>query len=64
MDLNEANQNNNPRWYKVYSAKQAYELTSLLPKDWNNFINRMVQDKYLFEKYHRYIFSILNFDCS
>ncbi|XP_011501160.1 PREDICTED: sphingomyelin phosphodiesterase-like [Ceratosolen solmsi marchali] len=53
MNLYEANKNDDPKWYKAYSAKDAYLMTSVLPKDWDNLVNRMVQDKDLFEKYHR-----------
>lgn len=54
MDLNEANENENePTWRKLYSAKQAYGLDSLRPEKWNELIQRMVDDPTLFELFYR-----------
>lgn len=53
MNLDEANRNDNPVWYKAYNARSAYNMSSVLPKDWDDLITRMNTDKDLFETYHR-----------
>ncbi|XP_001600744.1 sphingomyelin phosphodiesterase [Nasonia vitripennis] len=53
MNLDEANQNDNPVWYKAYNARSAYNMSSLLPQDWDDLIRRMTTDRDLFETYHR-----------
>ncbi|KAF2899912.1 hypothetical protein ILUMI_06276 [Ignelater luminosus] len=55
MDLQKANDKNeeNPVWYKLYSAREDYEMPNLRPKEWNSLIYRMVGDKDLFQRYFR-----------
>lgn len=53
LNLDEANFNDNPTWYKAYSARQAYKMPSLLPKDWDDLITRMTSDSNLFEAFFR-----------
>ncbi|XP_058792159.1 sphingomyelin phosphodiesterase-like isoform X2 [Phymastichus coffea] len=52
-NLDEANRNGEPAWYKAYSAKTAYNMTSLHPSEWSNLITRMLNDTDLFETFHR-----------
>ncbi|KAJ8939980.1 hypothetical protein NQ318_006162 [Aromia moschata] len=41
MNLKEANEGDNePKWYKLYSAKDAYEMNSLEPSEWNKLIEK------------------------
>ncbi|XP_014209092.1 sphingomyelin phosphodiesterase-like [Copidosoma floridanum] len=56
MDLDEANQNGEPVWYKAYTARRAYNMSSLLPKDWDELIKRMAQNEDLFDIFHRNYF--------
>ena len=47
MNLTEANlngKNKSPVWKKEYSAKDAFNLTSVYPNDWNNLINYMLNN--------------------
>ena len=47
MNLTEANlngKNKSPIWKKEYSAKDAFNLTSVYPNDWNNLINYMLNN--------------------
>ncbi|KAK5643667.1 hypothetical protein RI129_007512 [Pyrocoelia pectoralis] len=56
MDLDEAN-NDSPQWFRLYSAKRAYNISSLGPSEWNKLIYAMVKDDRLFQlfymHYHR-----------
>jgi len=55
MDLDYANRNNNPVWYKSYDAKSTYGMNSLLPQEWDKLIYRMAENRTLFDIYHRYL---------
>ncbi|XP_014217136.1 sphingomyelin phosphodiesterase-like [Copidosoma floridanum] len=54
MNLNEANMNDRPVWYKLYSARQAYQMPSTLPNDWDNLIDRMMIEPQIFEIYYKH----------
>ncbi|XP_065838310.1 sphingomyelin phosphodiesterase-like [Oscarella lobularis] len=56
MNLTEANltPNASPRWRKEYSARDAYNLTSLFPSGWANFIERCKEDDSLLQLYNKY----------
>ncbi|XP_076061027.1 sphingomyelin phosphodiesterase-like isoform X3 [Oratosquilla oratoria] len=54
MNLDEANRYGTPRWYRLYSAKRAYNMHSLLPVEWDYLVHRMAQDDALFRQYYRY----------
>ena len=51
-----ANLENRPVWEKEYDAREAFNMTSLFPSDWNDFVHRMAVDPRLFDKYIRYFF--------
>lgn len=54
MDLDKANKGENePNWFKLYSAKDAYGMNSLKPSEWNRLIERMVDDPNLFDTFYR-----------
>lgn len=54
MDLNDANSNDEqPKWRKLYSAKEAYSLQSLRSTEWNNLIEKMVDDPTLFQLFYK-----------
>ncbi|KAL1505786.1 hypothetical protein ABEB36_005267 [Hypothenemus hampei] len=54
FDLGKANLNDNrPSWYKLYSAREAYEMKNLRPEEWNNLIERLSVDEELFNKFYR-----------
>lgn len=52
MDLEESNKKNEAIWFKSYSAKEAYNLTSLSATEWDSLINKFMNEKNLFEKYY------------
>lgn len=54
MNLTESNLNDNPVWYKMYSAKESYNLTSLVPEEWDNFYERLKTDDQLLDSYDRH----------
>ncbi|XP_067010810.2 sphingomyelin phosphodiesterase [Anabrus simplex] len=54
MNLKEANLYDYPIWYKLYSTRSAYHMTSLLPQDWDNLLNRMPTDSDLFDLYYKH----------
>ena len=45
---------NEPQWEIEYSARDAYNLTSLLPEAWDELTQRFAQDAQLVEKYYYY----------
>jgi len=51
---NLAGENNEPSWYKLYTATQDLEMESLFPQDWDNLVRRMWVDDELFGKFMRY----------
>ena len=53
MDLDKANRYNRPHWYRLYSARQAFGLSSLSPNEWDRLVHRMALDERLFQKYYR-----------
>jgi sphingomyelin phosphodiesterase len=54
-DLGEANRvrASHLKWYKLYSAKEAYGLPSLNPLHWDDLIMSMYKNKGLFNLYYR-----------
>lgn len=53
MNLKEANLYDYPIWYKMYSARKAYDMTSLLPQDWDDLLQRLTSDSELFDLYYK-----------
>lgn len=54
MDLADANENENPpNWFRLYSAKEAYEMPNLRPKYWDKLIKDMEQNSNLFQQFYR-----------
>ncbi|OAD57535.1 Sphingomyelin phosphodiesterase [Eufriesea mexicana] len=53
MNLKEANLYDYPIWHKLYSARQAYQMSSLLPKDWDSLIDKMSNEPSLFDLYYK-----------
>lgn len=53
MDLEKSNRDEVAHWKKLYSAKQSYGLSSLLPNDWNAFYERLKTDDTLMDTYDR-----------
>jgi len=56
LNITKANLENRPVWEKEYDAREAYNMTSLFPSDWNDFVHRMAVDPRLFDKYIRHFF--------
>lgn len=54
MNLKEANLYDYPIWYKLYSARAAYQMSSLRPQDWDQFINEITAKEDLFNLYYKY----------
>lgn len=53
MNLKEANHYGIPMWYKLYSARQAYQMPSLLPRDWDSLLDKMSHESSLFDLYYK-----------
>ncbi|KAI0232885.1 Sphingomyelin phosphodiesterase [Lamellibrachia satsuma] len=53
MNLTEANLSNKPRWIKEYSAKATYNLSSLMPTDWDDLVQRMHSDDATLQTFYR-----------
>ena len=56
LNITDANLTNKPKWVLEYSAKEAYNMTSLLPKDWANLVETFIKEDSLFQKYYHYHF--------
>ncbi|KAB0799106.1 hypothetical protein PPYR_06986 [Photinus pyralis] len=56
MDLDKANSNlnENPEWFKLYSAREAFDMPNLRPLEWHKLIYRMVQEPKLFEAFYKF----------
>jgi len=55
-DLGEANRLRSPEltWYKLYTAKEAYNLKDLSPSSWEDLVMSMYKNKRLFNMYYRF----------
>lgn len=53
LDLEQANRNDNPIWSKLYTAKEAYNMSSLLPSDWDAVYRKLISDDETLQLYHR-----------
>ncbi|XP_050420386.1 sphingomyelin phosphodiesterase-like [Adelges cooleyi] len=56
MNLKEANLYDYPHWQKLYSARTAYKLPTLLPRDWDAFINKLAVDRETFDLYYKHYY--------
>ncbi|XP_018912872.1 sphingomyelin phosphodiesterase isoform X2 [Bemisia tabaci] len=54
MNLKEANLYDYPIWYKLYSTRAAYQMPSLLPHEWDSFVNKLAESDNLFEQYFKH----------
>mgnify|MGYP000995894364 CR=1 FL=1 len=53
MNLDEANQSGIPEWYKLYSARDDYQLPSLMPRHWHNLVIDLEENKELFSMFYK-----------
>lgn len=53
MNLKEANLYDYPIWYKLYSARSAYDMQALRPKDWDELVAKLAADQTLFDSYYK-----------
>lgn len=53
LDLVEANKGN-VQWKLEYSAKEAYDMPSVLPEDWNDLVHRFAKNTTLFNTFYKY----------
>uniref|UniRef100_T1IQF8 Sphingomyelin phosphodiesterase n=1 Tax=Strigamia maritima TaxID=126957 RepID=T1IQF8_STRMM len=60
MDLKKANQNGEPDWIKLYSAKEAYNMQALQPTNWDKLVKQMVTDNKIFQRYYEYFIEFQN----
>ncbi|XP_044255851.1 sphingomyelin phosphodiesterase-like isoform X2 [Tribolium madens] len=57
IDLEEANKkNSDSKWYRLYSAKNAYKMDSLRPEAWAKLINDLVENPDLFELFYKHYY--------
>ncbi|XP_013134905.1 PREDICTED: sphingomyelin phosphodiesterase [Papilio polytes] len=54
MNLKDANLFGYPIWYKLYSARSAYQMQSLRPQDWDKFIDDMTSKEDVFNMYFKH----------
>ncbi|XP_078571362.1 sphingomyelin phosphodiesterase-like isoform X2 [Branchiostoma floridae x Branchiostoma japonicum] len=56
MNLTEANLTDKPNWQLEYDTKDAYNMSSMTPADWDKFIQRLEKDDELFQMFYRYYY--------
>lgn len=56
LNITKANLENKPVWELEYSARGAYNMTSLFPADWSDFAHRMIDNDTLLELYVKYFY--------
>lgn len=54
MNLKEANLYDYPIWYKLYTARAAYQMPSLRPQDWDHFIDDLTSKEDVFSLYYKH----------
>lgn len=69
MNLKEANLYDYPIWYKLYSTRSAYQMPSLIPQEWDNYINKIADNATMFDVYYKHYWKnspvrpVCNADC-
>lgn len=63
LNLTDINLTDKFTWLDEYTAKDAYQMKSLLPADWDKLIVRMETDDELFQKFYRYSYKLHPPDC-
>jgi hypothetical protein len=54
INLDEANESSeDPKWYRLYSAKNAFAMDSLRPAAWAKVIDRLVQNPDFFDLFYK-----------
>lgn len=53
MNLKEANLYDFPIYYKLYSARNAYNMKALRPADWDELITTLTDDQDKFDQYFK-----------
>lgn len=61
MNVTDVNNTGNVVWNYEYSFKKAYNMTSLLPVDFDNLLSRMLQDSSLAQDYVNYFYKSTSF---
>ncbi|KAJ3657922.1 hypothetical protein Zmor_009698 [Zophobas morio] len=57
IDLEEANKSeDDPKWYRLYSAKNSYQMESLRPKSWAKLVDDLINNADLFELFYKYYY--------
>ncbi|XP_070533264.1 sphingomyelin phosphodiesterase-like [Ptychodera flava] len=54
LNLTEVNLTDKPRWFREYTAKTAFNMTSLLPSDWQKVIENFKKNDTMFQNFYRY----------
>jgi sphingomyelin phosphodiesterase len=53
MSLKDANMFGYPIWYKLYTAKSAYNMNSLMPQEWDTLLEKLTSDSEVFDLYYK-----------
>ncbi|XP_078078761.1 sphingomyelin phosphodiesterase isoform X2 [Mustelus asterias] len=51
LNLTEANESVNPKWFLLYRLREAYGMETIFPADMDNLISRFLRDDRLFQRY-------------
>lgn len=54
LNLTDANLTDKPIWKLEYTAKKSLNMSSLLPSDWDNLLQRFQKDDKLFQQFYKY----------
>lgn len=53
FNLTEANSMAEPTWHRAYNAFDLYNMTNLGPFGWQRFVNNMIDDDSIFQRFHK-----------
>ncbi|CAH1238967.1 SMPD1 [Branchiostoma lanceolatum] len=56
MNLTEANLTDKPSWKLEYDTKEAYNMSSMTPADWDKFVHQLEKDDKLFQLFYSYYY--------
>ncbi|XP_044749117.1 sphingomyelin phosphodiesterase-like isoform X2 [Coccinella septempunctata] len=56
MNLEEANKNGDPEWYRLYSARRDLDIETLNPEDWNSYLKKLIDVPDAFYQFYKYYY--------
>lgn len=54
MNLEEANKGDEPKWYRLYTARRDLDIESLQPEDWNSYLKKLINVPDAFYQFYKW----------